>query len=111
MTEIVEQAGSRKKTPTRVGVVTSKSADKTIHVAINVLVKNAQYGKYQRRRTRLAVHDPANLAREGDVVEISPCRRVSKSKSWRLVKVVRSSGTDEAQAAAPAGPASATDKG
>jgi small subunit ribosomal protein S17 len=70
-------------------MVASKSSDKTIRVAINTLVKHPQYGKYLRRRTRLAAHDPANEAREGDTVEIAPCRRMSRTKSWRLVKVVR----------------------
>jgi small subunit ribosomal protein S17 len=96
MTETVEQAGESKEIR-RVGTVSKKSSDKTIRVDINVLVKDAKYGKYLRRRTRLAVHDPANTAHEGDVVEISPCRRLSKRKNWRLVRVIRSGG----QAAEP----------
>ena len=89
MTEIVQQAGEQKTASTKVGVVTSKSSDKTVRVDINVLVKHPQYGKYLRRRTRLAVHDPANQARVADVVEIVACRRLSKTKSWRLVRVLR----------------------
>ncbi|NLW87669.1 MAG: 30S ribosomal protein S17 [Planctomycetes bacterium] len=73
----------------RTGVVTSKSADKTIQVSVNFLVKHPTYGKYVRQRTKLAVHDPENTAKEGDNVEIVPCRRSSKSKSWRLSRVVR----------------------
>jgi small subunit ribosomal protein S17 len=96
MTEIVEQAPGKKTSSIRVGAVTSKSADKTIRVEINVLVKHPQYGKYLRRRTRLAVHDEANQARVGNIVEITPCRRLSKTKSWRLVKVIRSGGAAEA---------------
>ena len=46
-------------------------------------------GKYLRRRTRLAAHDPENTAQVGDTVEITPCRRLSKSKSWRLVRIIR----------------------
>jgi small subunit ribosomal protein S17 len=72
-----------------VGVVTSTKGDKTIHVIINNLVKHAKYGKYRRRRTKLAVHDPANEAQLGDVVEVALCRRMSKSKSWRLARIVR----------------------
>ena len=111
MTEIAEKAGGRKKNPMRVGVVTSKTADKTIRVEINVLVKHPQYGKYLRRRTRLAVHDPANQAREGDIVGITPCRRLSKNKSWRLVKVVRAGGATQAEPVASERPAESTDKG
>jgi small subunit ribosomal protein S17 len=111
MTQTVEPVGEEKKTPVRVGVVTSKSADKTIRVEINVLVKHPQYGKYMKRRTRLAVHDPENRAQKGDIVEISPCRRLSKNKSWRLVKVVRSGGVAYTEPAAAEPPIASTDKG
>ena len=73
----------------KVGMVRSISGDKTISVIVNVLVKHPRYGKYVRRRTKLAAHCPANDAEVGDLVEIVPCRRLSKSKSWRMVKVVR----------------------
>ena len=77
------------------GFVTSKSTDKTIHVSINFMVKHPRYGKYIRRRTKLAVHDAANVAQKGDLVEIVPCRRLSKTKSWRLVRVVRAGAAAE----------------
>lgn len=90
MTETVDKVPAARTAPAaKVGVVAAKSSDKTIRVEINTLVKHPQYGKYQRRRTRLSVHDPANEAAQGDTVEISPCRRMSRTKSWRLVKVVR----------------------
>ena len=71
------------------GVVMSTGGDKTIRVNVNALVKHVRYGKYVRRRTRLAVHDPNNEAALGDQVEILSCRPISKTKSWRLVRVVR----------------------
>jgi small subunit ribosomal protein S17 len=111
MTEIVEQAGAEKRVSRRVGVVTSESSDKTIRVEINVLEKHPKYGKYLRRRTRLAVHDPGNVAKEGDVVEIAPCRRLSRTKSWRLVRVVRSGGGAELGPVAAPAPTEVTDKG
>ena len=70
------------------GVVMKDNRDKSIKVMVQELVKHRQYGKYIRRRTKLAVHDPRNEAQVGDKVEIVPCRRMSKSKSWRLVRVV-----------------------
>jgi small subunit ribosomal protein S17 len=73
----------------RVGTVGTVGGQKTIHVIVNSLVKHPAYGKYVRRRTKLAVHDPQGQAEIGDVVEIVPCRRVSKTKSWRLVRVLR----------------------
>jgi small subunit ribosomal protein S17 len=81
-----EQPG---RTQALTGVVASKSGSNTISVVIGRLVKHPTYGKFLRRRTRLAVHDPSNAAGVGDLVEIVPCRRISKTKSWRLVKVVR----------------------
>lgn len=71
------------------GVVVSKSGDKSIVVRIDYLAKHPQYEKYIRRRTKMAVHDPANQAGVGDTVEITPCRPISKRKSWRLVKIVQ----------------------
>jgi len=79
-----------KKPPSRTGVVTSTGGAKTIHVVVENLVKHPRYGKYIRRRTKLAAHDAEEQAALGDVVEIIPCRRMSKSKSWRLLRVVRS---------------------
>lgn len=75
----------------QVGVVTSTFGDKTIRVAIDSLAKHPKYGKFMQHRTKLAVHDPSNQAKLGDTVEIVPCRRISKSKSWRLERVIRSS--------------------
>ena len=69
-------------------VVVSKSGDKSIVCQIDYKVKHPRYGKYIRRRTKLGVHDPDNQAGVGDRVEISECRPVSKTKSWRLVKVL-----------------------
>lgn len=73
----------------RTGKVRSVSGAKTVSVVLENLVKHAQYGKYLRRRSHVAVHDPQQLAQVGDVVEIVPCRPISKSKSWRLVRIVR----------------------
>ena len=50
------------------------------------------------------MHDPANQAHQGDTVEILPCRRISKTKSWRLVRVVRTGGQAYVEPAAPAQP-------
>ena len=80
---------SKKTQKTRRAVVTSKSGDKSITVQIDYRVKHPQYGKYIRRRTKLGVHDPQNLAGVGDVVEIAECRPISKTKSWRLVNIVK----------------------
>ncbi len=80
---------SQMKIRTRRGTVVSKSGDKSVKVQIDYKVKHPVYGKYIKRRTRLCVHDSANETQVGDVVDIVECRPISKSKSWRLVKVVQ----------------------
>ncbi len=73
----------------QVGQVVSRSGEKTTSVVVNTLVRHGRYGKYVRRRTKLAVHDEQGQANVGDVVEIAPCRRRSRTKAHRLVRVVR----------------------
>jgi len=73
---------------TRVGVVESDKRSKTRRVVVSYTAIHPKYGKYVRRRTVLHVHDEANEARSGDVVEVAPCRPISKTKFWRLVRIV-----------------------
>jgi small subunit ribosomal protein S17 len=68
--------------------VISKSGNKSVRVAIDYKVKHPKYGKYMKRRTTLAVHDEHNKCSVGDIVEIVESRPYSKTKSWRLVKVL-----------------------
>ena len=89
-----------------VGVVTSDKMNKTRRVEIPRLVKHPRYGKYIKRRTICHVHDEANASHTGDTVEIMETRPLSKTKNWRLLRVVAKShlaGLAEA-AAAPAAP-------
>lgn len=78
----------KKELKTKRGVVVSKSGDKSLKVQIDYKVKHPKYGKYIKRRTKLGVHDEQNEANIGDTVEITECRPMSKTKSWRLVKIV-----------------------
>ena len=71
------------------GTVQAISGTKTIRVIVDNLVKHPQYGKYVKQSGRRLVHDPKEEAQVGDVVEIIACRPLSKTKSWRLVRVVR----------------------
>lgn len=82
----VNQAGGL--SGTRQGVVESHARSLTRRVVINYLTKHPKYGKFMRNRTILQVHDAKNESRTGDIVEIAPCRPVSKTKRWTLVRVV-----------------------
>jgi small subunit ribosomal protein S17 len=73
---------------TLTAMVTSKSGNKSITVSIDFKVRHPKYGKYIKRRTKLAVHDEQNQSGVGDLVEIVESRPYSKTKRWRLVKVL-----------------------
>lgn len=70
------------------GVVVSDRGDKTIRVEVEWVYKHPKYGKYMKKTTKFGVHDEKNEAKAGDTVEIAECRPISKTKTWRLVKVV-----------------------
>ena len=69
-----------------VGKVISSKMDKTVSVLIERLIKHPIYGKYIRRSTKVMAHDPENTYKEGDSVSISPCKPISKNKSWIVVQ-------------------------
>jgi small subunit ribosomal protein S17 len=74
---------------TLTGTVVSNKMQKTITVSVERLVKHERYGKYIRRTTKLLAHDENSECKEGDLVDIAECRRLSNRKSWRLVRVVK----------------------
>ena len=86
------EAGKTVRTLT--GQVVSNKMDKTISVSIERVVKHPTYGKFVRRTTKLLAHDEKNEAREGDTVSITPCRPLSRHKSWRLLAIVERANPD-----------------
>lgn len=88
MSESVQTAPQKKVRRRLLGVVDRAAADKTRRVKIDYLTKHEKYGKYIRRRTIVAVHDENNESQLGDKVEIAPCRPMSKTKAWKLVRVI-----------------------
>ncbi len=81
-------ADHRRLRSTKTGVVTSDKRDKSRTVVVDFQVRHPKYNKFMKRRSRYHVHDEANSSKLGDRVEIVNCRPISKSKSWRLVKIV-----------------------
>lgn len=73
---------------TLTGRVISSKMNKTITVLIERTVKHLKYGKYIKRSTKLHAHDGENSGKEGDLVMIEECRPLSKTKAWRLHKIV-----------------------
>ncbi len=73
------------------GRVVSDRMNKTITVLVERRLPHPRYGKYVTRRTRLHAHDETNECKPGDTVMIEECRPISKTKAWRLVKVIERS--------------------
>lgn len=78
----------------KVGVVESDKRDKTRRVVVSFTSKHPKYGKYVRNRTVLQVHDEQNVSHTGDIVEVTQCRPMSKTKRWRLVRIVEQRSVD-----------------
>ena len=70
------------------GSVISARMDKSITVLVVRQFKHPLYKKYIRRSTRLHAHDESNDCKEGDTVLIEECRPISKTKSWRVIRVL-----------------------
>jgi len=74
----------------REGVVVSSKMNKTITVLVTRLLKHAKFNKIIKRHIKYSAHDEKNEAKEGNRVQIVETRPLSKTKRWRLVKVLPS---------------------
>ena len=81
-------SNERRRRPIATGVVDRGPRNKTIVVRSVQLVEHPKYHRYVRRATLYRVHDETEQAKVGDTVEIMLSRPISKTKHWRLVRVV-----------------------
>ena len=72
----------------RQGGVVSNKMDKTIVVAVESKEKHPIYGKFVKKTTKFVAQDEKNECDEGDTVLIMETRPRSKTKRWRLVRIV-----------------------
>ncbi len=79
---------TRGRRKVRQGRVVSTKMQKTIVVLVETRVRHPLYGKFMRRSSKFHAHDEENTCGEGDVVEIMETRPLSKTKNWRLVRIV-----------------------
>jgi small subunit ribosomal protein S17 len=79
---------SASKKTTKVGLVTSSAADKSVVVKVENLVMHPLYSKFVRTSSKFMAHDEENTCEEGDRVLIEECRPLSKRKRWLVRKVV-----------------------
>src|SRR5678815_2180680 len=83
------EAAERNDRRTAVGVVVSAKMTKTVVVEVEHSKRHPRYEKTIRSQARRYVHDEKGEAQVGDQVLIMATRRLSKSKRWRLVSILR----------------------
>ena len=83
-----QKSGTEKSGRTVEGRVVSNKMQKTVTVLLERQVQHPLYGKIVRRSTKVHAHDENNECKEGDVVRIAEGRPMSKTKNWRVVKIV-----------------------
>ena len=77
-----------KTTRTLTGRVVSDKMDKTVTVLVERRVTHPMYGKIMTRSKKYHAHDEKNECAEGDLVLIEECRPLSRTKSWRIAKLL-----------------------
>ena len=88
----------------KVGVVVSDKADKTVVIRVDRIVRHKMYKRYVRKAATFMAHDEDNQAKVGDTVEIVESRPMSARKRWRLRRIVkRGQGVAETSATAEVG--------
>lgn len=70
------------------GKVVSDKMNKTVTVLVERRVKHPLYGKVIRLSKKYHAHDEDNSAHAGDTVLIEECRPISKTKAWKVVRIV-----------------------
>ena len=67
--------------------------NKTVTVLVERRVKHPLYGKVVTRSSKYHAHDENNEFKEGDLVEIEACRKLSKTKAWRVKRLLEKAKT------------------
>ena len=73
---------------TETGRVVGDKMNKTVTVLVERRVKHPLYGKVVTRSNKYHVHDEKNEYKEGDLVEIEACRKLAKTKAWRVRRLI-----------------------
>jgi small subunit ribosomal protein S17 len=90
MSQVTTEASARGIKNEVVGQVVSDKMDKTISVEVFRLVRHPKYGKFIKKSSIFKAHDEKNVAKTGDTVAIEHTRPLSKTKRWKLTKVLES---------------------
>jgi len=79
---------NRNKRKTIKGVIVKISGNKTVKVEYSYKISHPEYKKTIKRKTILHVHDENNISKIGNEVEVMATRPLSKTKHFRLIKVL-----------------------
>ncbi len=71
------------------GIIISNKMDKTVVVQVERMVMHPLYKKFIRRRNKFIAHDKDNSCALGDIVEITEARPLSKTKRWRVSRILQ----------------------
>jgi small subunit ribosomal protein S17 len=89
----VGTAGGRKVARQLTGRVVSDKMDRTVTVLIERRVTHPLYGKIVTRSKKYHAHDETNECKAGDLVTIEECRPISRTKNWRVTKLLEKAKT------------------
>ena len=87
MTEATQNATTQVKR-TVTGTVVSDKMNKTVTVLVERTVTHPTIGKVIRRTKKYHAHTETNDYHTGDVVMIEECRPISKTKTWKVSRLV-----------------------
>jgi small subunit ribosomal protein S17 len=82
-------AAERGRLQVKVGKVVSNKMDKTVVVTVEIGVTHRLYHRYMKRTSKFAAHDEGNQCNVGDTVEIVSSRPLSRTKRWRVRRIVQ----------------------
>jgi small subunit ribosomal protein S17 len=82
------ESTTKARRTTKVGTVVSDAMNKTVVVKVENLVKHKLYHRFVQRSRKFVAHDEGNGCKVGDKVQIVECRPLSKSKRFRVVRVI-----------------------
>lgn len=79
---------AKKMVRTLTGRVVSDKMDKTVTVLVERRVKHPVIGKVIRLSKKYHAHDENNECHEGDTVQIEESRKLSRTKAWKVSKLI-----------------------
>jgi small subunit ribosomal protein S17 len=82
------ETSAKSRRTTKVGQVVSAAMEKTVLVKVDSLVMDKLYHRFVRRSRKFVAHDENGTCKAGDTVQISECRPLSRTKRFRVVRVI-----------------------